>query len=66
MIKNSVYLKFGKIPTMNTNIYCDNCNHITVAKSNPGKCDKCGSEDIHQDEDTLDTWFSSALWPFST
>jgi len=46
--------------------YCDDCNHITVAKSNLGKCEKCGSEKIHQDEDTLDTWFSSALWPFST
>ena len=46
--------------------YCDECNHITVAKSNPGKCEKCGSEHIYQDEDTLDTWFSSALWPFST
>ena len=46
--------------------YCDECNHITVAKSNPGKCEKCGSDHIHQDEDTLDTWFSSALWPFST
>ncbi len=46
--------------------YCDECNHITVAKINPGKCEKCGSTHIHQDEDTLDTWFSSALWPFST
>ena len=46
--------------------YCDDCNHITVAKTNPGKCEKCGSISIHQDEDTLDTWFSSALWPFST
>ena len=46
--------------------YCDDCNHITVAKSNPGKCEECGSTHIHQDEDTLDTWFSSALWPFST
>ena len=46
--------------------YCDECNHITVAKFNPGKCEKCGSTNIHQDEDTLDTWFSSALWPFST
>ena len=46
--------------------YCDECNHITVAKSNPEKCEKCGSTKIHQDEDTLDTWFSSALWPFST
>ena len=46
--------------------YCDECNHITVAKSNPGKCEECESIHIHQDEDTLDTWFSSALWPFST
>ena len=46
--------------------YCEDCNHITVAKSNPGNCEKCGSEHIYQDEDTLDTWFSSALWPFST
>ena len=46
--------------------YCDECSHITVAKENPGKCEKCGSAHIHQDEDTLDTWFSSALWPFST
>ena len=46
--------------------YCEDCNHITVAKENPGKCEKCGSTHIHQDEDTLDTWFSSALWPFST
>ncbi len=46
--------------------YCDACSHITVAKSNPGKCEECGSSHIHQDEDTLDTWFSSALWPFST
>ena len=46
--------------------YCDECSHITVAKENPEKCEKCGSAHIHQDEDTLDTWFSSALWPFST
>ena len=46
--------------------YCEDCNYITVAKENPGKCEKCGSTHIHQDEDTLDTWFSSALWPFST
>ena len=46
--------------------YCDECNHITVAKENPQKCEKCESTHIHQDEDTLDTWFSSALWPFST
>ena len=37
--------------------YCDECNHITVSKANPGKCEKCGSTHIHQDEDTLDTWF---------
>ena len=46
--------------------YCDECGEITVSKANPGKCSKCGSSHIHQDEDTLDTWFSSALWPFST
>ena len=46
--------------------YCDECKEITVSKINPYKCSKCGSINIHQDEDTLDTWFSSALWPFST
>ena len=46
--------------------YCDKCGHIHVAKSMPEKCDKCGSTELHQDPDTLDTWFSSALWPFST
>ncbi len=46
--------------------YCDECGHINVAKEMPGKCEKCGSTKLHQDEDTLDTWFSSALWPFST
>ena len=46
--------------------YCDDCGHINVAKTAPTKCEKCGSTHLHQDEDTLDTWFSSALWPFST
>ena len=46
--------------------YCDECGHINVAKKAPEKCEKCGSAHLHQDEDTLDTWFSSALWPFST
>ena len=46
--------------------YCADCGHITVSKHDPGKCEKCGSANIKQDEDTLDTWFSSALWPFST
>ena len=46
--------------------YCDECGHINVAKTMPKKCEKCGSSKLHQDEDTLDTWFSSALWPFST
>ena len=46
--------------------YCDDCGHITVSKTNPEKCEQCGSIQLHQDEDTLDTWFSSALWPFST
>ena len=46
--------------------YCDDCGEITVSRDTPSKCSKCGSEHIHQDPDTLDTWFSSALWPFST
>ena len=46
--------------------YCDDCGEITVSRGTPCKCEHCGSEHIHQDEDTLDTWFSSALWPFST
>ena len=46
--------------------YCEECGHINVAKEAPEKCEKCGSIKLHQDEDTLDTWFSSALWPFST
>ncbi len=46
--------------------YCDACGHINVAKEAPEKCEKCGGTCLHQDEDTLDTWFSSALWPFST
>ena len=46
--------------------YCEDCGEIIVAKAMPEKCTKCGSTHMHQDEDTLDTWFSSALWPFST
>ena len=46
--------------------YCDKCGHITVAKTDPDKCEKCGSTEIHQETDVLDTWFSSSLWPFST
>lgn len=46
--------------------YCDDCGGITVEESEPRHCSHCGSSHIHQDEDTLDTWFSSALWPFST
>ena len=46
--------------------YCEECGHINVSKTAPEKCEKCGSTKLHQDEDTLDTWFSSALWPFST
>jgi len=45
---------------------CADCNHITVASDDPTACEKCGSKNIIQDEDVLDTWFSSALWPFST
>ena len=46
--------------------YCEECGHINVAKTKPEKCEKCNSTKLHQDPDTLDTWFSSALWPFST
>ena len=46
--------------------YCDECGAINVAKTKPEKCEKCGCTHLTQDEDTLDTWFSSALWPFST
>ncbi len=46
--------------------YCDECGHINVSKTAPEKCEKCGGSKLHQDPDTLDTWFSSALWPFST
>jgi len=46
--------------------YCSNCGHIVVSEENPEKCPKCSNEELKQDEDTLDTWFSSALWPFST
>ncbi|MEE1144177.1 MAG: valine--tRNA ligase, partial [Acutalibacteraceae bacterium] len=46
--------------------YCEECGEITVSRTQPDKCCKCSSTKIHQDEDTLDTWFSSALWPFST
>ena len=46
--------------------YCQDCGNITVASPAPEKCSKCGSTHLKQDEDTLDTWFSSALWPFST
>ena len=46
--------------------YCKECGEIHVAKSAPKKCSKCGCKELEQDPDTLDTWFSSALWPFST
>ena len=46
--------------------YCADCGEIIVSKEEPSKCSKCGSEKLSQDPDTLDTWFSSALWPFST
>ena len=45
---------------------CEKCGHINVAKTMPEKCEKCGCAELTQDPDTLDTWFSSALWPFST
>ena len=46
--------------------YCDECGEVVVAEDMPEKCPKCGCTHLHQDEDVLDTWFSSALWPFST
>ena len=46
--------------------YCKDCGEIMVSSSKPEKCTKCSSTNIYQDPDTLDTWFSSALWPFST
>lgn len=46
--------------------YCEDCGEVIVAEQEPQKCTKCGSTHLKQDEDTLDTWFSSALWPFST
>ena len=46
--------------------YCDECGEVVVSRGMPEKCPKCGCTHLTQDEDTLDTWFSSALWPFST
>ncbi|NLZ66741.1 MAG: valine--tRNA ligase [Clostridiaceae bacterium] len=46
--------------------YCDDCGEVIVAEETPSICTACGSTALRQDEDTLDTWFSSALWPFST
>ncbi|MBQ5928516.1 MAG: valine--tRNA ligase [Oscillibacter sp.] len=46
--------------------YCDECGHINVSREDPTKCEKCGCEHLTREEDVLDTWFSSALWPFST
>lgn len=45
---------------------CNDCGHLTVSETDPERCEACSGNDIHQDEDVLDTWFSSALWPFST
>ncbi len=46
--------------------YCQDCNEIIVSRTAPDGCPKCAGRNLHQDEDVLDTWFSSALWPFST
>jgi len=46
--------------------YCDDCGHINVSREDPTKCEKCGCTRLTREEDVLDTWFSSALWPFST
>lgn len=45
---------------------CEKCNHITVSETDPTACESCGNQSLKQDDDVLDTWFSSALWPFST
>ncbi|MBD3276469.1 MAG: valine--tRNA ligase, partial [Candidatus Marinimicrobia bacterium] len=46
--------------------YCEDCDHLMVAEATPDACDECGGSNIRQDDDVLDTWFSSWLWPFST
>ena len=46
--------------------YCEDCGEMSVSETDLDACPKCGGKHLHQDEDTLDTWFSSALWPFST
>jgi valyl-tRNA synthetase len=46
--------------------YCRNCKEVMISRQDPESCNKCGSTDIYQDEDVLDTWFSSWLWPFAT
>ncbi len=46
--------------------YCKDCGHMMASEEKPKKCEKCGSTNLEQDPDVLDTWFSSALWPFST
>ncbi len=46
--------------------YCDACDHVTVSTEDPTRCEGCGKGSLRQDPDILDTWFSSALWPFST
>ena len=46
--------------------YCDDCGEVSASRTDLTECPKCGSKHIHQDPDVLDTWFSSALWPFST
>ena len=46
--------------------YCDECGHINVSREDPSKCEKCGCTHLTREEDVLDTWFSSGLWPFST
>jgi valyl-tRNA synthetase len=46
--------------------YCEDCGHINVSMEDPTACEKCGTKNLRQDDDVLDTWFSSGLWPFST
>ena len=61
---NKIYLHW--LENIKAAYYCDECGEVVVSKGMPEKCPHCGCTHFTQDEDTLDTWFSSALWPFST
>ena len=61
-----MYFPSALVGTAEFCIHCDDCGETMVLRDAPDKCTKCQSKNIRQDEDVLDTWFSSALWPFST